>query len=134
MRRLQTSLALIALTATAWSAPLAAQALEDFHNQRAEGGRWCMSDHFHTGSSGGEASRAAAERAAVSSWSSFTALEYGDHWGSWRIAASRRMRCAQPTGTWGCQAEARPCRPLVGGGVNRPRAKARPKAKAAAKQ
>lgn len=93
-----------------------AQGLEDLHSQRAEGGRWCMSDHFHTGSSSGQDSKQAAERSAIESWSSFTAWEYGNHWGSWRIAGSKSLRCGNPSGSWGCQAEARPCRPLVGGG------------------
>ena len=122
------------MAATAWAAPAAAQALEDLHNQRAEGGRWCMSDHTHTSSSNGGATRAAAEREAISSWAGFTAWEYGNHWGNWRIAGSRTMICSQSGGAWSCQVEARPCRPLAGVGPSRPRAKARPKAKAAAKQ
>ena len=92
-----------------------AQALEDLHTQRPEAGRWCMADHFHSGSSNGNSSRAAAEAAAISSWSSFTALEYGNHWGSWRIAGSRKMNCSSNAGSWGCEAEARPCRPLNAG-------------------
>ena len=46
-----------------------AQALEDLHTQRPEAGRWCMADHFHSGSSNGNSSRAVAEAAAISSWS-----------------------------------------------------------------
>lgn len=98
-----------------------AQALEDLHTQRAEGGRWCMADHFHQGSSGGHSTRAAAERDAAAGFSSFTALEYGSHWGSWRIAASKTMNCSNSAGSWGCQADARPCRPLAGGGARRKR-------------
>lgn len=133
MRRFQTSLALIALAAVSTSTPVFAQALEDLHDQRAEGGRWCMSDHTHTSSSSGGATRAAAEREAISNWAGFTGWEYGSHWASWRIAGSRTMNCSQSGGAWSCQVEARPCRPLAGTGPNRPRAKARPKAKAAAK-
>ena len=97
------------------SGSASAQALEDLHTQRAEGGRWCMADHFHQGTSGGHSTRAAAEREAAASWSSFTALEYGSHWGSWRIAASKSMNCSNNVGSWGCQADARPCRPLMSG-------------------
>lgn len=92
-----------------------AQGLEFLHEQRAEGGRICFTDHFHYGSSSGEASRAAAERSAIASWAGFTALEYGNNWGSWRIAASKKMSCSQSGAGWGCNAEARPCKPAVGG-------------------
>ncbi len=91
-----------------------AQGLEFLHAQRVEGGRVCFTDHFHSGSSSGHATRAAAEKDAQAGWSSFTAFEYGDRWGSWRIAASKSMKCSQSSG-WGCQIEARPCRPNVGG-------------------
>lgn len=93
-----------------------------------------MADHFHYSSSGGQSTRAAAEKEAIGSWSSFTAWEYGNQWGSWRIAGSRKASCSNLNGTWGCQVEARPCRPLSGAGPSRPRAKARPKAAAAPKQ
>jgi hypothetical protein len=114
----------IVAAAAVWTGQASAQGLEFLHDQRVEGGRVCMTDHFHYGSSGGQSTRAAAEREAISSWSGFTAWEYGNHWGSWRIAASKRMSCSQLTGTWGCQVEARPCRPQVGSGKSRPKAKA----------
>ena len=91
-----------------------AQGLEFLHTQRTEGGRVCFNDHFHSGSSSEHATRAAAEKEAIAGWSSFTALEYGNRWGSWRIAGSKSMNCSQTSG-WGCQIEARPCRPNVGG-------------------
>ncbi len=97
------------------SGTASAQSLEFLHSQRVEGGRVCFNDHFHSGSSSGQATRAAAEKAAVSNWSSFTVLEYGDRWGSWRIAASKSMSCSNAIGSWGCQVDARPCRPNVGG-------------------
>ena len=92
-----------------------AQGLEFLHSQRVEGGRVCFVDHFHSGSSSGQPNRAAAERAAIESWAGFTALEYGNAWGSWRIAASKRMNCGQGGSGWGCELEARPCRLNVGG-------------------
>jgi hypothetical protein len=100
-----------------------AQGLEFLHSQRTEGARVCFNDHFHTGTSGGHASKQEAERAAISSWSGFTAWEYGDRWGSWRLAGSKSVNCANPTGSWGCQVEARPCRPLTGGDPGRRRAR-----------
>ena len=53
--------------------------LAEMHALRREGGRTCMSDHFHSGSSSGQRSRAAAETA-PRSWADFTALEYGSDW------------------------------------------------------
>ena len=127
MLRSLASFVCLAAGIAVWAAPVSAQGLEDLHTQRAEGGRWCMADHFHDGSSSGLSTRQAAEQSAAASWSGFTALEYGNQWGSWRIAASKKMNCSQLNGSWGCQIEARPCRPLAGAGPSR-RA-ARPKAK-----
>ena len=92
-----------------------AQGLDFLHSQRVEGGRVCMSDHFHSGSSSGHANRQAAERAAISGWASFTGIEYGNAWASWRIAGSKTMNCSQAGGGWGCELQARPCRLNVGG-------------------
>jgi hypothetical protein len=124
MMRTSVKVMTIAAVAALCSAGTAvAQGLDFLHDQRAEGGRWCMADHYHQGSSSGQATRAAAERAAIASYSSFTAWEYGNSWGSWRIAAGRKMGCSQSGGSWGCDIEARPCRPLVAAGVRRARAK-----------
>jgi hypothetical protein len=133
MMRILAPIAAVAVAVAATAGPVSAQGLEFLHDQRVEGGRVCMVDHFHHGSSGGHDTRAAAEREAIASWSGFTAWEYGDRWGSWRIAASRKASCSQLTGSWGCQVEARPCRPQIGSGPARPRAKTRPRAKAKAK-
>lgn len=92
------------------AAPGSAQALDWLHAQRFEGGRVCMVDHFHDGSSFAQPSRAAAERAAIANWVSFTAGEYGGAWGSWRLAASRGINCSN-SGGWSCSVTARPCRP-----------------------
>ena len=57
-----------------------------------------MSDHFHSGSSSGQRTRAAATAEAVRSWADFTALEYGSDWARYGKAASRSMRLrALPT-------------------------------------
>ena len=67
--------------------------LAEMHALRREGGRTCMSDHFHSGSSSGQRSRAAAETAAIRSWADFTALEYGSDWARYGRAASGSMGC-----------------------------------------
>ena len=83
--------------------------LAAMHPLRREGGRTCMSDHFHSGSSSGQRSRAAAEAEAVRSWADFTALEYGSDWARYGKAGSRSMRCKRTGDGWGCDLEARPC-------------------------
>lgn len=98
-----------ALLSTSLASTASAQGLEFLHSHRVEGGRVCFADHFHAGSSSGETSRAAAERAAIASWVGFTALEYGNLWGRWSLAASKSVNCSRSVG-WGCQVEARPCR------------------------
>lgn len=128
MKRISASVFGLVLAAAQWAGPVSAQGLDFLHDQRVEGGRVCMTDHFHHGTSGGQPTRATAEREAIASWAGFTAWEYGNQWGSWRIAASKRVSCSQLTGTWGCQVEARPCRPQMGS--SRPAAKSRAKAPA----
>jgi hypothetical protein len=80
-----------AIVLTSLSAFAASQdgALVGLHDLRREGGKTCMSDHAHSGSSNGQPTRARAELEAQRSWSSFTALEYGGHWGSPALASSR---------------------------------------------
>jgi hypothetical protein len=84
--------------------------LAGMHTWRREGGRTCMADHWHYGSSGSQPTKAAAQRAAISSWQEFTNLEYGRAWARFSRAASRRIGCSQSGGGWNCDAEARPCR------------------------
>ena len=74
------------------------------------GHKTCMLDHFHDGSGNG-ATRAQAERAAIRSWAEFTAWEYGNPWGRYSVAASKKVTCSQRSGGWSCVVEARPCRP-----------------------
>lgn len=107
------------------AAPASAQSLADvLHAQRQEGARICVVDHFHYGSGSGS-TRQAAERDAAGGWMSFTALEYGDNWGRWSLAASKAMNCSQSGGNWSCSAEARPCRPITAAGGGGARARAR---------
>lgn len=101
------SIAIAQVKGTAAEETGLAQALHDLRN---EGGRLCMSDHFHYGSSNGQPNRTAAEAEAIKSWASFTDLEYGNVWADFRIAASRGMKCGQSGNSWSCDVEARPCK------------------------
>jgi hypothetical protein len=83
--------------------------IADMHSLRREGGRTCMSDHFHSGSSSGQRTKAAAAAEAIRSWADFTALEYGSDWARYGKAASRSMRCKSAADGWSCDLEARPC-------------------------
>jgi hypothetical protein len=109
-------LSVAAVGAAVGSGSASAQSLEFLHEHRQEGARICMKDHFHYGNSSGHATRQAAEKAAIANWSGFTAWEYGDRWGSWRLAGSRKVTCSGEPGSIGCQIEGRPCRPMTGGG------------------
>jgi hypothetical protein len=74
------------------------------------GRKTCMLDHFHYGSGNGP-TRVQAGRVAIRSWADFTAWEYGDTWGRYSIAVSKKMTCSPGSGSWSCAVEARPCRP-----------------------
>lgn len=104
----------LALASATFSSALQAQdvgmGLDGLHEQRREGGRVCMIDHFHSGSSTGMKTRKQAEVAAMRDYAGFTAWEYGPRWGSFSSAGSKRVACANASG-WGCSVEARPCRP-----------------------
>jgi hypothetical protein len=84
-------------------------ALVGLHDLRREGNKTCMVGHFHTGSGNGN-SRGQAEGAAARSWSEFTGWEYGGHWGSPSLAASKSMKCSQGASGWSCEFEARACK------------------------
>jgi hypothetical protein len=84
--------------------------LASIHDWRREGGKVCMSEHFHDGSGNGN-SRKAAEESAIRAWASFTDFEYGSIWASYTLSASKRMDCKQNGGQdWSCSVSARPCR------------------------
>lgn len=80
------------------------------HDVRREGGRLCLTDHWHYGSSGTQSTKAAAQRDAIRSWQDFTDLEYGSVWARFSRAASRKVGCSQTGGGWVCNVEARACR------------------------
>ena len=77
---------------------------------RRRGGKVCMADHFHYGTSSGERNKKLARREAISSWRGFTAFEYGNAWASFRLARSKSVRCVRSDSGWGCNIEAVPCR------------------------
>jgi hypothetical protein len=78
--------------------------------KRRRGGKVCMTDHFHYGSSSGERKKKLARREAIASWRGFTAFEYGNAWASFRLARSKVVRCSRSDSGWGCDIEAVPCR------------------------
>lgn len=79
------------------------------HDLRKEGGRTCFTDHYHYGSGGGP-TKAAAQKAAIGAWASFTDFEYGSDWARFSKAASKSMSCSSGGGGIDCQIEARPCK------------------------
>lgn len=109
-----TRYALAGITLILLLAPLAAGAhatgLDGLHAQARVGAKVCMTEHEHYGE-GSMPTRRAAERAAIRSWSGFTAFEYGRPWGSYRLAAGKTMDCSSSGGRWFCKTRARPCRP-----------------------
>jgi hypothetical protein len=107
-------LGLAVVSSTFWTAPIVeAQetGLASIHQWRKVGRKTCLVDHDHSGSGNG-ASKKAAEAAAISSWSSFTAWEYGPPWGSFRIAESKRMTCDGGGTAFNCTVLAVACRPF----------------------
>lgn len=84
--------------------------LASIHEWKKESGRRiCMSEHFHDGAGSGK-TRKEAEAAARSSWMSFTVFEYGTNWGSYELAASKKIDCVQNAGGWSCATTARACK------------------------
>lgn len=79
------------------------------HNQARVGGKMCMTDHYHYGNGNGR-TKAAAQRAAIQSWASFTDFEYGSDWARFGKAAGKRISCSASGAGFDCQVEARPCR------------------------
>jgi len=98
----------------AWPAEAQETGLDALHAQVRLGSRICMVDHFHNGSSNGQPSRKQAEAEAIRVWVDFTVWEYGDPWGSWRLAETKRVNCGQTGGAWACTLEARACKPATG--------------------
>jgi hypothetical protein len=111
MRKVAVSAAALVLALLAGEAVAEPQetGIAEIHAWVRIGHKTCMAEHFHDGSGTGP-TRAAAQRAAIQSWSEFTAWEYGDPWGRYSMAANRKATCSQESSTWRCAVEARPCR------------------------
>lgn len=110
MRISALALTLAALAFAAAPAGADETGLASIHGWVKVGKRTCFDGHFHAGDGSGP-NRKAAEAAAISSWASFTALEYGSSWGDFRIAAQKSMKCgAESPKSWRCNTEAIPCR------------------------
>ena len=93
--------------------------LASIHDWRREGGKICMSDHFHDGSGNGT-SRKVAEDNAIRSWISFTDFEYGSVWASYALSGGKRMDCKQNGGQeWSCSVSSRPCRGSATAGMRK---------------
>ncbi len=105
-------LVLAAVAVVSFAIPASAQdsGLAAMHAMRREGGKLCMADHWHYGSSGTSSTKAAATRGAIASWQDFTDLEYGRAWARFSRAASKKIGCSRNSAGWTCDAEARPCR------------------------
>lgn len=74
----------------------------------AQARKSCWVDHYHYGSGSGKTKRSA-KKAAIASWQSFTAWEYGAKWGKFRLAKDKRVSCSGSRGSYSCQASGIPC-------------------------
>ena len=73
----------------------------------------CKEGHWHYGSSDSTPvkSKKKAINAAVYSWASFTAWEYGTEWAYFKRSADRKIDCEKHPGKrWTCSVEGRPCK------------------------
>ena len=115
MKKLLLAVMPIALCAAVPAARADETGLAAIHEMRYEHGhKICMSDHFHDGSGNGQ-TRKQAESAAIGSWASFTSFEYGSSWGSYALAADRKMDCHENGAkAWACLTTARPCMRYAG--------------------
>ena len=90
-----------------------ATAQQTLHDEQRVGKLSCMVDHYHFGSSKGQASRKAAEADAAASWENFVDFEYGGAYASWKASQGKSVDCANDgSGLWGCTVSSRPCRRL----------------------
>lgn len=80
------------------------------HDLRRESGHICFADHYHYGSSLGQANQRAAQAIAIKSWADFVDFEYGGAWASYGVASGKDLKCTQSSAGWGCELSARPCR------------------------
>jgi hypothetical protein len=102
--------ALIAPAALVASVPAGADetGMAGIHSWRKVGKKTCLVGHQHSGAGSGQSKRAA-EAQAVSSWASFTDLEYGSDWANINVAVEKIMRCGPSMGGFQCDLLATPC-------------------------
>lgn len=81
----------------------------DMHTQRREGRKLCHSDHWHYGNGSGK-TKALALRAAIQSWASFTAFEYGSTWANWNKASGKSVSYSGSGSTISADISARACK------------------------
>jgi hypothetical protein len=81
---------------------------ETFHDEQAEGGVCCFPEHYHTGTSTSQNTRAEAVNVAIESWEDFVWIEYGADYAHYSLAHSKSMDCSS-SGGWACTIHARPC-------------------------
>ena len=81
---------------------------QTFHDERAEGGVCCFTEHSHSGVSAGETTKARAVSNAIRAWEDFVYFEYGGAYDRWSIAHSKSVSCSS-SGGWSCTAAARAC-------------------------
>lgn len=82
--------------------------MASMHEWRSERGITCHADHFHSGSGEGP-TKAAARKAAITSWQEFTAFEYGTDWAYFRHAGSKAIGYSKTANGWSATVEGRPC-------------------------
>lgn len=106
----------VVLAAALPAASGGAAGLDKLHKQAVEGGRMCMTSHWHFMSSGAWRTKAEAMAVARRGWERFTGAEYGAAWGSLKRAAGVDYGCAAGASArgqqWSCNLKARPCRAL----------------------
>ena len=83
---------------------------QSLHATARVGGKLCLTDHSHAGSSSGLATEKAAKAEAIRSWAGFTAWEYGTDWANINKAIRRSMSCSRSSSGWGCNLDANPCK------------------------
>lgn len=113
MRSLTQAVVLATLSAATALIPSLASAqdagLASMHELRREGGRVCMSDHFHYGTGNGSSKKAALADA-IGSWQSFTDFEYGPAWARWNRSASKQVKYGSAASGFSADVSSRPCR------------------------
>jgi hypothetical protein len=93
--------------------------LASIHSWVAVGRKTCMETHTHDGNGTGKTKKDA-EKAAIQSWESFTAWEYGSPWGRYSESVSKTVNCDKTTTSeFSCHVNSRPCKSSRSVGVRK---------------